>query len=124
VNRATRPGCSRTSSTLFKRHRGRSVPSTNPETSQSIKPRTISCSRTRSLAPGVLEGRDFVQLTKLADGAARIFDRHQSSQKPVVQIGGVVGDLIAQIDELRFERRAQAGQIFLQLWKLPWREIA
>jgi hypothetical protein len=44
---------------------------------------------------GVLEGCDFVQLAKLGDGAARVADRDQSGQKPVVQISGVVGDLVA-----------------------------
>ena len=35
---------------------------------------------------------------------------HQTGAIPVIQIGCVIGDLIAQVDELGFERRASPGR--------------
>ena len=42
----------------------------------------------------------------------------------VVEIGGVVGDFVGQIDHLRFERRAEAGQIFVERGNFAGSEIA
>ena len=48
----------------------------------------------------------------------------QARLESVVQIGGVVGDLVDQIDQLRFERRAFIEQIFGELRKFRGEIIA
>ena len=35
----------------------------------------------------------------------------------VVEVGGVVGDFVHEINQLRFERRALVQQIFGEMWK-------
>ncbi len=49
---------------------------------------------------------------------------HQTGAIPVIQIGCVIGDLIAQVDELGFERRAKSWQIFVQFRELARLEVA
>jgi hypothetical protein len=46
--------------------------------------------------------------------SADLLDCEQARFVAIVQIGGVVGNLVGQVDELRFERRALVEQIFGQ----------
>ncbi len=43
---------------------------------------------------------------------ANLFERKQMRFVSVIEVGGVVGDLIGQVDELSFERRALVEQVF------------
>ena len=52
------------------------------------------------------------------NAAADLRKRQQVGFIAVIEIGGVVGDFVGQIDELRFERRTLVEQIFGQLGKL------
>ena len=79
----------------------------SPETSQLISPRTISCMRTRSGAPGNCISAASSSSRNLSTDSPRFFHPDQARAVAVIQIGCVVGDLIAQIDQLRFERRTQ-----------------
>ena len=45
---------------------------------------------------------------------AHFFDLEKAGGEAVVQIGRVVSDLIRQVDQLGFQRRAQSGKIFVQ----------
>ena len=61
---------------------------------------------------------------ELGDPLAGVFDFEQARGEAIVQVGRVVGDLIGQIDQLRFQRRAKSGKIFVQRRILALFEIA
>ncbi len=90
------------------------VPSINPETSQLISPRTISCIRTRSGAPGYCCSRTSSNSPIFPTASTRLIELNQPCEIAIVEIGCVVGDLVAQIDQLRLQRRLQPGQVFVQ----------
>jgi hypothetical protein len=46
------------------------------------------------------------------DFGAQLFEAHQVRFETVVEVGGVVGDFVDQVDELGFERRALVEEIF------------
>ena len=46
------------------------------------------------------------------DAVRNLFDCQQSRFVAIVQVGGVVGNFVGQVDELRFERRPLIEQIF------------
>ena len=55
-----------------------------------------------------------VQLAEFLDLARRGSKRHQAGHIAIVKICGVVGDFIAQVDQLRLKRRPKGGQIFVE----------
>ena len=55
---------------------------------------------------------------------ARVAEADQSREVTVVEVGGVVGDFIAQVDQLRLQRRAQTRQVFVELRYFPGLKIA
>ncbi len=63
---------------------------------------------------GELRFRRFVQFTIIGTLGGDVFGVQQSGGDGIVEVGGIVGDFIGEIDQLGFERRAQAGQIFVQ----------
>ena len=74
--------------------------------------------------PRKLHLRGLRQFAKHIGSLARGFDRHQTRMIAIVQIGCVVSDLIAGVDQLRLKRRTQPRQIFVQFLKLTALEIA
>ena len=66
----------------------------------------------------------FPATAELGNPLAGVFDLEKTRGKAVVQVGGVVSDLIGQVDQLRFERRAESGKIFVQRRILALFEIA
>ena len=46
------------------------------------------------------------------DAVADLFEREEVSFESVIEVGGVVGDFVGQVDELGFERRALVEKIF------------
>ena len=44
-----------------------------------------------------------------------LIDSKEAGFEAVVHVGGVVGDFVDEVDELRFERRAQVEKIFGEL---------
>ena len=60
-----------------------------------------------------VELRDFaVEAFEDGDALADFFQRQQMRFVAVVEVGGVVGDFIGEVDELGFERRALVEKIF------------
>ena len=72
-------------------------------------------------SPGKLHLRRLPQLTKFTYRMLSVLDPDESCAVTVVQIGGIVGDFVAQVDELCFERGPQPRQIFIQLRDLAGR---
>ena len=101
------------------------VPSISPDTSASISCRRLSWKRSRGVAPGIL------RLDGLVDGAvdcgtrpATSSARQHAGRKRVVQVRRIVGYFVGQVDQLRLQRRPQAGQVRLQFRALPGPEVA
>ena len=46
------------------------------------------------------------------NAVADLIEREQVSFESVIEVGGVVGDFVGQVDELGFQRRALVEQIF------------
>src|SRR5258708_24590855 len=57
-------------------------------------------------------------------GRGSVAESEHAGGKRVVQVAGVVGYLVRHIDQLRFQRRTQAWQIFIQNRILAFFEIA
>ena len=53
------------------------------------------------------------------DFAAQPIEINQVRLETVVEVGGVVGDLVHEINELSFERRALLQQVFGELGEIP-----
>ncbi len=53
-----------------------------------------------------------VEALEDGDAFADFFQREEMSFVSVVEVGGVVGDFVGQVDQLGFERRALVEQIF------------
>ena len=50
-----------------------------------------------------------------------LLDRQQARFVAVVEVGGVVGDLVGQVDELGFERRTLVEQVLGEFGMRFWR---
>ena len=61
---------------------------------------------------------------ELRHGLARVVHFHQPGGVSVVQVGGVVGGFVRQVDQLRLQRRTQPRQIFIHLGILARLKIA
>ena len=48
-------------------------------------------------------------------GRGCVIHAEEPGRKGVVEVGGVVGDLVGQVDQLRLERGLLAGQVLVQL---------
>ena len=53
-----------------------------------------------------------------------IFGRQHACRESIVQIGGVVGHFVRQIDQLRLQRRAQSGKIGVQFGTFSRAKVA
>ena len=100
------------------------VPLINPETRSSIRCRTDSWNCSRSVAPGNCVSMVSRSSAYAGTASAIRGGRQQARLVGVVEVGRVVCHFIRQIDQLRFERRPQSRQIFVELGKLPRSEIA
>ena len=65
----------------------------------------------------------FIQLGEAIHSGTRVIYDDHSRTIGIVQIRSVIGDFIAQVDQLRFQRRTQARQVFVQRRNLAGREI-
>ena len=46
---------------------------------------------------------------------AHVVDVEDAGVKAVIEVGGEVGDFVGEVDQLRFERRAEVEEIFGEL---------
>ena len=83
----------------------------------------FSASLNFSLLPSVRVAAVHVRIGRVEDGnfRAQQIEIDQVRLEAVVKIGGVVGDFVHQIDQLRFERRALIEKIFGELREIPRR---
>ena len=67
--------------------------------------------RSLGRALGILASGHIVEAAKERDAFADLIEREDAGVEAVVEIGGEVGDLVGEVDQLRFERRAQVKKI-------------
>ena len=64
---------------------------------------------------GILAQHGVVEAAEECHALAHLIERENARVESVVQIGGQVGDLVGQIDQLRFEGRELVEKILGQL---------
>ena len=64
---------------------------------------------------GVAEERGVVESAEQRHGLAHLLDRKNAGVQPVVEIGGQIGNLVGQVDQLRLKRRKRVKKILGQL---------
>ena len=99
------------------------VPSSKPVTSQSINMRSASLKR-MFLRRRRTAYRPLPTNPVMRNFGDDLVDRKHPGREPVIEVGRVVGDLIGEVDDLRFERRTLAGPVFVQFRMLAGLEIA
>ena len=60
---------------------------------------------------GVFAGDFVMESAEERDVVADFVDLEDAGVKPVVEVGGEVGDFVSDVDELRFERRAEVEEV-------------
>ena len=73
---------------------------------------------------GKLSFHGFVDLAILGHGVRHVLRRDQAGGPGIVEVGRVVRHLVGRVDQLGFQRRAQSGQVGVQLGALAESEIA
>ena len=66
-------------------------------------------------AAGIILPRFVVEAAEQRHAVADLVEREDAGVEAVVEIGGEVGDLVGEVDELRFERRKCVEEVFGQL---------
>ncbi len=63
---------------------------------------------------GIARERGIVEAAEERRGLAHLLDRQNAGVQPVVEIGGQIGDLVGQVDQLRLKRRKRVKKILGQ----------
>lgn len=70
-------------------------------------------------------GADFVEEWAVAgDRFGDIVEGEEASGEPIVEVGGIVGDFVGEVDELGFERGAEGGEELVEFGRFAWGEVA
>lgn len=70
-------------------------------------------------------GADFVEEWAVAwDRFGDIVEGEEGSGEAIVEVGGIVGDFVGEVDELGFERGAEGGEELVEFGRFAWGEIA